>query len=1086
MSFHNDKDKGPDEISQFLNGRKTFRYKFENFFHPFVSELLEKLNTKSLAGLLDPGFQKTLIENFFNEFYDNLTGGKALIFHAPKKIDLHHGGPYSNYNWELLFHIPLTIAVHLSKNQRFSEAQRWFHFIFDPTCTDEVDPPKRFWKFLAFRQDGDTKTIDQLLTVLTKPDSESSPEERALKEEIIDGYNEIKDKPFQPHAVARTRQVAYQYCVVMKYLDNLIAWGDSLFRQDTIESINEATQIYVLAANILGERPQKIPSKGNVRPKTFAQLKASGLDAVGNAMVELEGQFPLDLALPQTRATDSDTAAPLFGIGRTLYFCIPRNEKLLQYWDTVGDRLFKIRNCLNIEGIFRQLALFDPPIDPGMLVKAAAAGIDIGSVTSGLNQPLSPIRSPFIIQKALELCSEVKGLGSALLSAIEKQDNEHMARLRQGHEIKLQEMSRDVRFLQWKQAEESTQSLLKSRATALERYRHYLRLMGSEPDSNNVPDTLTLTRQKLTEENFDEIYTTLVGDYEKEIEHQEYSKLNLAGGNSPANQSGASGQGKLYLNSNENADINEYAPRAQGFRIAATVSDSLAQTLALLPDLGVDFHYWGMGGHANLVGGSRFATIGRITAGSLNTKAGYEDYKGASASKTASFERRVDDWTLQTNLAARELMQIGRQIIGSLIAEQITHHEYLNIKKQIEQSEETDRFLREKFSNEELYAWMQGELSSLYYEYYRFAFDTARKAEQTMKRELMRPEVDATNYIKFNYWDGGRKGLLSGEALYLDLKRMEMAYHENNKREYELTKHVSLRRLNPIALLALKATGSCEVTLPEWLFDLDCPGHYMRRIKSVSLSIPAVVGPYTSINCTLSLLKSSLRTSSLLQDDEYPRQGSEDTRFIDYFGTVQSMVTSSANNDSGMFEPSLRDERFLPFEGAGAESTWKLELPADFHQFDYSTISDVVLHVRYTARQGGQRLGEKATEQLKELISTSSTSNLSLLFSLKHDFPSEWSRFTSATDDSNFITKIKQEHFPYLTQGKAITIDSIQLYSEGSNDIEVITPEGLELSNYTKKLADDGEFEISLVPDGKILVRQTTEKVFIFIQYSIT
>jgi len=27
----------------------------------------------------------------------------------------------------------------------------------------------------------------------------------------------------------------YQYCVVMKYLDNLIAWGDSLFRQDTIE-----------------------------------------------------------------------------------------------------------------------------------------------------------------------------------------------------------------------------------------------------------------------------------------------------------------------------------------------------------------------------------------------------------------------------------------------------------------------------------------------------------------------------------------------------------------------------------------------------------------------------------------------------------------------------------------------------------------------------------------------------------------------------------------------------------------------------------------------------------------------------------
>lgn len=31
------------------------------------------------------------------------------------------------------------------------------------------------------------------------------------------------------------------YSVVMKYLDNLIAWGDSFFRQDTVESVDEAT-----------------------------------------------------------------------------------------------------------------------------------------------------------------------------------------------------------------------------------------------------------------------------------------------------------------------------------------------------------------------------------------------------------------------------------------------------------------------------------------------------------------------------------------------------------------------------------------------------------------------------------------------------------------------------------------------------------------------------------------------------------------------------------------------------------------------------------------------------------------------------
>ena len=98
---------------------------------------------------------------------------------------------------------------------------------------------------------------------------------------------------------------------------------------------------------------------------------------------------------------------------------------------------------------------------------------------------------------------------------------------------------------------------------------------------------------------------------------------------------------------------------------------------------------------------------------------------------------------------------------------------------------------------------------------------------------------------------------------------MEMAYHDNNKRELELTRHVSLRQLDPLALLNLKVTGSCTVTIPEWLYDLDCPGHYMRRIKTVNVSVPSVVGPYTSLNCTLALQRSTLRVSPLLDNGTY-------------------------------------------------------------------------------------------------------------------------------------------------------------------------------------------------------------------------
>jgi Tc toxin complex TcA C-terminal TcB-binding domain len=281
--------------------------------------------------------------------------------------------------------------------------------------------------------------------------------------------------------------------------------------------------------------------------------------------------------------------------------------------------------------------------------------------------------------------------------------------------------------------------------------------------------------------------------------------------------------------------------------------------------------------------------------------------------------------------------------------------------------------------------------------------------------------------LSFNYWDSGRKGLLSGEALHLDVKRMEMAYHDNNKRELELTHHVSLRQLDPLALLALKsASSSCQFDVPEWLYDRDCPGHYMGRIKSVAISIPSVVGPYTGLNCTLTLLSSSIRKSPLLTGGEYARQGIGDDRFVDYAGSAQSIVTSSGSNDSGLFETNLRDERFLPFERCGAIGRWQLALPVNYRPFNYSTISDVILHIRYTARQGVEQ--GKVIKALDDLFSSAPGANSALLFSLPHDFPVEWSAFVNGTAD--FTCTIQRDYFPYFTQGKTLAINGLEIYSE--------------------------------------------------------
>lgn len=936
-------------------------------------------------------------------------------------------------------------------------------------------------------------TIDEIIRVLSTPETELSDSDQCRQNSILQGYYAILNKPFQPHAVARTRPIAYEYSVVMKYLDNVIAWGDNLFQQDTVESINEATQLYVLAANILGERPQQIPPLGKVKPKTFAQLKKDGLGPIGNALVDLEGQFPLNLAIPSpaTGSNSTENSGALFGIGRTLYFCVPKNDKLLGYWDTVADRLFKIRHCMNIAGVVRPLALFDPPIDPGMLVKAAAAGIDIGSIVSGLNQPIGPVRSLFLIQKALELCAEVRGLGNALLSVLEKGDAEHLALLRQSHEIKIQKMAKDVRFLQWKQTQENTTSLLTSRKTALERLKYFRRLLNI-PNDPNAPDDLVIDHSekaedpaKLTEENFDKAYDALVSQYDKKLTHYDLPQYTPVGGDSPTQQSGASGQGMLYLNNNEDIDLNKHSDLALAAHISAAGAEVIRAGLALIPTFHLRASYWGIGADATVGGGDPLSTAGTAVTTGFNIWAQIEEYQGRNASKSSSYQRRADDWLLQYNLAAHELMQNGRQILTSLIAEQITHHEYLSINKQIENAEEIQHFLdavkspeKAKFTNEQLYLWMQGEISRLYYEYYRFAFDTARKAERTMKQELMRPELDTQDFVKFNYWDAGRKGLLSGEALYRDVKRMEMAYHDSNKRELELTKSISLRQLNPVALLELKSIGTTQVTIPEWLFDLDGPGHYMRRIKSVALSIPAVTGPYTSVNCTLSLLQSSVRKSPVAGED-YARQGTEDDRFVDYIGAVQSIVTSGAQNDSGMFETNLRDERFLPFEGAGAISTWKLDLPKDYRTFDYDTISDVILTIRFTARQGVDLTKVKSALD----------AGFALLLNLRHDFPSEWAAFVNGAGD--FTATIRKDYFPYFTQNQTITITGFDLYGQDvTKHHSVGNQSNWDTATNDLSSKDKQAFTVTIPPDGpgpaQILTRTADANAFLIVKYILT
>ncbi|HEX7540573.1 MAG TPA: neuraminidase-like domain-containing protein [Anaerolineales bacterium] len=904
--------------------------------------------------------------------------------------------PGSIYNWEVFFHNPLLVATQLSQAQRFEEAQRWFHLIFDPTTNDPAPESIRYWRFLPFREAGQGDSIDKLLQGLAQG-KDAAPPKFTLKGAI----NEWAENPFRPHLVARHRLRSYQFAVVQKYVENLVAWGDQLFRRDTIESINEATQLYVLAAKILGKRPVSSPRQ-DTTPKSYRDIYRK-LDDFSNAWIPLEPLIVTQSSGGQMRTND-DRHLPgtdlLNSIG-SLYFCIPGNEKLAEYWDTVDDRLFKIRHCMNIEGIERQLPLFEPPIDPALLVRATAAGLDLGAVLSGLDAPLPLYRFNVMLQKALELCGEVRALGNALLSALEKKDAEQLSLLRSSHEIQMLKLVRAIKEQQQKEAEANLEALRKTREVTAQRYLNYQRLMGKQ----NIEVPAEGTDAAL-----------------------ESSTLQLT----PPSAGGTDTEG-LALISAEAGHMG-WLNDANNFSLIAGSHSVLASVLHVIPNFAVGIT-WPVTANTTFGGSNLGSALGAAGAawGMLATNASFQ---AGSSATIGGYQRRYDEWQFQSNTAAKELDQIDKQILANEIRIKIAESEIANHDQQMENTQEVDEFMRDKFTNQQLYSWMVGQISSVYFRTYQLAHDIAKRVERTYRFELGLKDSDSS-FIEFGYWDSLKKGLLSGERLYLDLKRMEGAYLDKNKREYEITKHVSLMQIDPMALLLLKETGQCDMSLPEALLDMDFPGHYLRRIKSVSLTIPCVTGPYSSVPCTLTLLKHSVRHSSSASGDYGRDIENDDPRFIDSFGAIQSIVTSSAQNDSGMFETNLRDERYLPFEGAGVISTWHLELPRQFKSFDYDTISDVILHVRYTAREGGGLLRNGAVTNLTSQVAAAQAAGSVRLFSVRHEFPTEWAKFQGQTPGANrfeLALNLRPEHYPFWSQGRLDKVERVDILARSTKD----------------------------------------------------
>lgn len=688
------------------------------------------------------------------------------------------------------------------------------------------------------------------------------------------------------------------------------------------------------------------------------------LDLFGNALCRLENLLP---DLPILPSGEAELQQPLLSL-ESLYFCIPPSEKLYELWDELEEKQFYLRNSRTIDGDERELSLFAPPLSVEALIRAAASGQSVSALLASLSAPRPPYRFRVMLRHAIELADVAATFSQKFEQALSTYDSEGLQLLKATNE-----------------------------------------------------NLLLIEQRKALEQEFHAAGKAIESAQKGRLMHQETQQFFA---------------GRPYMNDWETAAAISYGISA-ALQVGIAIGHAASGGAAIVPTFTIGAAGFGGSPVATVTTGGEAASnsVSQLVVGILSALALGLEKAGVMLERQGQYSIREDDWQNTARNAQREMeradieIQIA-QIRQTIASEQLRVHDVLRQQRTAEAD-----YLRRKFTNQELFSWLAGELRGLSRQMYSLAFEAARAAERCFNFEL--GTIDS--FVRAGQWNDTRRGLLAAENLVADLRRMDSAYLKRHVRERELTTHLSLARLDPTALTELRMSGRCVIQVPEAVFDLEHPGHYFRRIKALSVTVPCVVGPDGSVPMKLTQTSNRIRVDTQRRKDlapaginpdvfAYSEASAGDNRFHYNVGAIQSIELSSGQDDAGVFNLNLDDDRYLPFEGSGAIGTYNLELPQTLRPFDYGTISDVRIHLRYTARDGGGAFRELAARTLRERLNVlalkAGRTGLFQAFDLRRDKPDLWNRLTTV---GNAALEITAANLPYFTSGHASAISATRI-----------------------------------------------------------
>lgn len=352
------------------------------------------------------------------------------------------------------------------------------------------------------------------------------------------------------------------------------------------------------------------------------------------------------------------------------------------------------------------------------------------------------------------------------------------------------------------------------------------------------------------------------------------------------------------------------------------------------------------------------------------------------------YRRRREEWELQVKVAQKELTTLETQLEAQQHATQAAANALEQSRKTLAHAQHLYGFYQNKNTNLSLYQWLRTQLNTAYSALYDVAVTLCNHAEACW-------QFETGNYgkriVRTPLWRADRYGLNAGAELRLDLLRLESEVLQHHEHHLQVRKTVSLRELiaqglvfdkggAPLATWAalqgqLVKEGEAAFTLSETLFNRDYPGHYLRRLHSIAVTLPALLGPYQHVRATLAQTQSRLLTAPDIEGVKFlstelgAEEGSPRNVMVSLRGG-QQVCLSSGNQDDGMFTGPEIDERYRVFENTGAVSSWSLRLPNHGAQGDLlASLSDIIIELQYFARHGGDAF-EKAVGELLEGQST--------------------------------------------------------------------------------------------------------------------